>query len=481
MRYTVELAHPADFVGWRAGARKCLAAGIAPADILWRCAGDASGDLFDHAEPAPALPPDATVATVPAGFLPLAARLVCHSDPRRFDLAYRLLRRLQAEPQLLSVLSDLDVHRAHGFSSSVSRDMHKMKAFLRFRQARDEHGPIFLGWFEPAHHILDAVAPFFVRRFANQRWAILTPGRSAHWNGETLLVEASAATKGNIPAADALEDYWRTYFASIFNPARLKIAAMQREMPKKYWPNLPEARLIAPLISAARERTDEMIAKPATLPRRRIAAVKQDVLPSEIAEIGSIAALAEAARSCKQCPLWGPATQTVFGQGPATASLMLVGEQPGDQEDLAGEPFVGPAGELVDRALAAANIDRGRVYVTNAVKHFKFTPRGKRRLHQKPNTGEVKACRFWLENELRLVAPKVVVALGATAAQSVLNRSVRLMQERGEPIPGDNGETVMLTVHPSYLLRLPDKTTKDAQYAAFVADLKRAAELTKMR
>ncbi len=185
--------------------------------------------------------------------------------------------------------------------------------------------------------------------------------------------------------------------------------------------------------------------------------------------------LREEAAHCKACHLWKNATQTVFGAGPTDATMMLVGEQPGDQEDLAGQPFVGPAGEVLNRALIDAGVDRTHVYVTNAVKHFKFEPRGKRRLHQKPDASEISACRRWLEQERELIKPRVIVALGATAARSVLNRTVRLMAERGAPLPGENGETVLLTVHPSYLLRLPDPESKHAQYAVFVRDLKRAA------
>ncbi|WP_088348818.1 MULTISPECIES: UdgX family uracil-DNA binding protein [Rhodomicrobium] len=189
-------------------------------------------------------------------------------------------------------------------------------------------------------------------------------------------------------------------------------------------------------------------------------------------------ALRAEAAQCRRCPLWEPATQTVFGEGPADAAMMVVGEQPGDQEDLAGHPFVGPAGAVFDKALGAADIDRAGIYVTNAVKHFKFEPRGKRRLHQTPNPNEIKACRWWLEQEVRLIRPRVIVAMGATAARSVLGRAVRLMAERGKPIPGEHG-AVVLTVHPSYLLRLPDETAKREQYDAFVRDLREAARLAR--
>ena len=190
-----------------------------------------------------------------------------------------------------------------------------------------------------------------------------------------------------------------------------------------------------------------------------------------------IEALREEAASCRACPLWKDATQTVFGEGPQTAQVMLVGEQPGDKEDLAGKPFVGPAGQMLDRALEEAGIDRSKVYVTNAVKHFKFVPRGKIRLHQKPNTPEIKACRQWYERELAVIKPDLVVAMGATAAQSVLGRITPINRNRGRLIDLDQGIKALVTVHPSYLLRLPDADAKAREYQRFVEDLKIAAAL----
>ena len=185
--------------------------------------------------------------------------------------------------------------------------------------------------------------------------------------------------------------------------------------------------------------------------------------------------LREEAASCRACPLWKDATQTVFGEGPGHAEIMLVGEQPGDKEDLAGKPFVGPAGQMLDRALEEAGIDRRKVYVTNAVKHFKFVPRGKIRLHQKPNTPEIKACRQWYERELAAVRPTLVVALGATAAQSVFGKITPINKNRGHVVALDDGIEALVTVHPSYLLRLPDQDAKEREYERFVADLKIAA------
>jgi uracil-DNA glycosylase family protein len=198
----------------------------------------------------------------------------------------------------------------------------------------------------------------------------------------------------------------------------------------------------------------------------------------------TLAGLTKAAKNCRACDLWKNATQTVFGEGGAAsteggkgASLMLVGEQPGDQEDVQGKPFVGPAGKLLDQALAQAGIDRDKTYVTNAVKHFKWEPRGKRRIHKKPNAVEIAACRPWLDAEIAAVRPKVIVCLGAAAAQSLLGRDFRVTQHRGELIPSTLAPSLMATVHPSSILRAPDEETRQAEMKRFIADLKKAAKL----
>ncbi len=190
-----------------------------------------------------------------------------------------------------------------------------------------------------------------------------------------------------------------------------------------------------------------------------------------------LAALRAEAASCRACHLWKDATQTVFGEGPQHAPIMLVGEQPGDKEDLAGKPFVGPAGQMLNRALEEAGVDRTKVYVTNAVKHFKFVPRGKIRLHQKPTTPEIKACRQWYERELASIKPALVVAMGATAAQSVFGKITQIGKNRGRFIDLDDTTKALVTVHPSYLLRLPDEDAREREYGLFVRDLKMAAAL----
>ena len=354
----------------------------------------------------------------------------------------------------------------------MRRDVHKMRAFLRFREVQNGEGERFVAWFEPEHHIVRANASFFIDRFANMRWSILTPDLSIHWDG-AVLTEGPGAAKGDAPAGDPIEDVWKTYYASIFNPARVKIGAMLKEMPKKYWKNMPETALVPGLIAGAQARESGMI-------ETAQAKLGEDKQRHEVGGNVGFAwgALRDEALGCTRCHLYKPATQTVFGEGPADATLMFVGEQPGDQEDLAGKPFVGPAGQVFDRALAAAGVDRSDVYVTNAVKHFKFEPRGRRRIHSKPDTGEIDACRWWIEQERMLVRPKVTVALGATAARSLLGRAVTIGRERGREIalPDDAG-TGWITVHPSYLLRLQDKAMAEDEFGRFVEDLRAAAAL----
>jgi DNA polymerase len=306
--------------------------------------------------------------------------------------------------------------------------------------------------------VVERTAPFFAERFANQRFSILTPEVCAHWDRRALSF-GPGADRAGAPADDALEDFWRTYYASIFNPARLKPAAMQREMPKRYWRNLPEARLIPDLIEAAETRTAAMLASPATSPRRPAPAA--DATAEAVAGPGA----------CRRCGLWRDATQAVAGVGPPEARLMLVGEQPGEREDLAGLPFVGPAGKVLDRALRRAGADRRQIYVTNAVKHFKHELRGKRRIHKTPSAGEVEACRWWLDAERAAVRPRVIVALGATATLAALGRPASVSALRGRALPLADGARLVVSYHPAYLLRLSDERAKSAAFDALVDDL----------
>ncbi len=483
---SIALAHQVDFEGWRNAARRLATEDVPPASVLWSVG--APDDLFssDAAPPGPAAAPAPAPApgfSVPRPLVELAQTVIQAHDPERFALLYGLIWRVrQGERTIVQDVTDPMVTRVRQLAQSVRRDTHKMRAFLRFRAVTMQDETRYVAWFEPEHFIVEANAEFFVRRFATMVFSILTPYRSLHWTGQERQF-GPGADRSEVPDDDALERYWRAYFGAIFNPARLKVSAMTSEMPRKYWRNLPEAAAIPELVRGAAARTQTMLEQHAMptipSPTRPIpqAAPIGSALRHETPEAGSMQALRHEAAGCRRCPLWEPATQTVFGEGPSDARLMMVGEQPGDQEDLAGRPFVGPAGQMLDRAILEAGIDRQIVYVTNAVKHFKFEPRGKRRIHQKPDQTEVVACAGWLSEERRIVAPALLVMLGVTAARAVLGRPVTISRERGRPIALDGNQQGLVTVHPSYLLRLPDEDAKRREYAAFVADLKQARAL----
>lgn len=482
---TIMLDSDTDFAGWRKSARSLVMSNVAPADVTWTVAGD-EPELFTASTEIS--PPDTPTGTfnVPGKFVELAETAILHRDPERFALLYRVLWRLREHPDLIHVATDPDINRLQAMAKAVRRDEHKMHAFVRFREIGRDPKSHFVAWFEPEHHIVELAAPFFARRFADMAWSILTPDLSAHWDGHAISI-TPGVSKADAPSTDRLEEIWLTYYANIFNPARLKTKAMQNEMPKKYWRNLPEAALIKPLIAEAERVTGDMISAEATAPkkpqrREETMATAHAAKPAQHGNTESVAHLRDEAADCRACHLWKDATQTVFGEGPQQASVMMVGEQPGDKEDLAGKPFVGPAGQMLDKALKEAGIVRSTVYVTNAVKHFKFVPRGKFRLHQRPATPEIKACRPWYEREKASVKPELVVAMGATAAQSVLGKVTPIGKTRGRIITMDDGTHVLVTVHPSYLLRLPDEDAKAREYAHFVDDLRIvAAHLEKAR
>jgi DNA polymerase len=263
---------------------------------------------------------------------------------------------------------------------------------------------------------------------------------------------------------------------NIFNPARVKIHAMQAEMPKRYWKNLLEAELIPALIRKAPARVETMIvrSKSQHLP-------DADWHRATPPNTRSLAKLRKAAVGCTACPLYKNATQTVFGEGAPDAEVVFVGEQPGDSEDRQGRPFIGPAGKLLDRALAEAGIDREKVYVTNVVKHFKWEPRGKRRLHQKPNSRDIAACRPWLGAELLLLKPRVLVTLGSTAAQTLVGTSVRVLRDRGQILESEFCPQTIVTVHPSSLLRAPNEAARAEAYELFLGDLRFIASVISSR
>ncbi|MBL3701116.1 UdgX family uracil-DNA binding protein [Sulfitobacter sp. BDSS02] len=466
----VTLPEIGTFEAWRDQARALLAAGVPPKDLLWQ-RGEGDADLFAE----PLSPLTGGDITVPRGFVDLARQVVWHSDPERFARLYALLWALKSDRRLLEDRGDARVARLNRLAKEVGRDRHKMTAFVRFREIGDPgaNRRRFAAWFEPTHYILEPTAPFFVKRFGDMDWSIFTPDLSAHFLGGDLSL-APPAPRPDLPD-DAAEDLWRTYFRNIFNPARVKLKAMQAEMPKKYWRNMPETALIPEMVASAHARARAMAeAAPSLAPKRAEAITERLRSDQAIARPDDTGqSLKAQLAACRRCPLWENATQAVPGEGPADAALMIVGEQPGDHEDLTGRPFVGPAGQLFDQIARRAGLDRSRAYVTNAVKHFKFQPRGKRRIHQATNRGEVSHCRWWLDMERETVRPKLILAMGATALESLTGNRRDLLKRRGGIETLADGTPIFVTVHPSYLLRLPDAERAEAE-ARFENDLREA-------
>jgi uracil-DNA glycosylase len=423
----------------------------------WR---EATRTLLQQQLPAQAEP------RLPRELMRLLRCLSCYRHPGRWELMTRLtLRCLREGRALLEDVVDADLRHARQMESAVRRDIHKMHAFLRFRElAAGDGSPAYFAWFEPAHQILRRAAPFFVKRFANMHWTIATPDGSACWDRQQLQIIDAPATRDHT-AADPHETLWRTYYRSICNVARINPRAMQREMPQRYWAHLPEASEIGTLLRHGREQlarhsvtADIGAAAAARALRRALPAPGPD----------------EALAQCQRCALWRHATQAVPGEGPAGAALMLVGEQPGDEEDLRGRAFVGPAGRLLDELLREAGIERSEAYVTNAVKHFKWEPRGKRRLHRRPDASEITACSGWLQQELNNVRPRVIVALGASAQLSLLGSRESIATARMCSFTHPGGAAVVVTYHPSALLRADPPAAAELR-TALLTDLRAAA------
>ena len=452
-----------DFSSWLELAGECIESSRHPGSVWWsedRTATRMTGK---------------SSTTIHSDLMQEARAASCHSSEDRWALLYSILWRMQHdEPQLLELAGDPEVAMLRKYAKAVSRDVHKMKAFVRFRKVEGEP-PRYVAWFEPEHYIVEYAAPFFKRRFANMHWSILTPAGCAHWECAGNLWFSEAVEKQVAPEGDQFEDAWRVYYKSIFNPARLKVTAMQSEMPKKYWKNLPEAQEIQSLIVAAESRTRTMINQRKDEDQMQCGA--RPAHPDELIKnrirdtsLTPLQTLKLEASLCNECPQGNAATQTVFGEGPENARIMFIGEQPGDQEDLEGVPFTGPAGQVLSAALKRAGIDRDLCYLTNAVKHFGFEPRGKRRIHKRPEAGVVSACSHWLQSELQIVDPDIVVYLGATAASTYFGKQVRIQKDRGRLLQVDNRQH-LITAHPSSILRLQRGPVQRSAYAAFVNDL----------
>lgn len=447
------------FEAWRTTARELLLKGVAPESKDWSAE---QISLLPQAQEVPIKPVPAP--RVPKEFLSLASLVSCARDEGRWALLYRLLYRLNHEnPNLLKVAVDPDVRRAQVLAKSVSHDIHKMHAFVRFKRVELDGVETYRAWHKPEHLTIELGTPFFVRRFGDKPWSIFSPDASAHWDLKELKF-GPGMSQNDFEHRDPMDEIWKTYYKSIFNPSRMKLKMMRQEMAPKYWSSLPEAEIIRDLVRATPKRLQNM----------------KDDSPHYLAQPPKgvhWGELAESARACTACPLWAPATQTVFGEGELEADIMIVGEQPGDQEDLEGRPFVGPAGEIFNEALKHAGLDRNTLYVTNAVKHFKFVREGKARIHKKASGSEMHACKPWLEEEIHRVRPKVILALGATAGTAIYGRLVKIQTERGVPVTSSPfAKTISTSWHPAAILRAVSEEERAKRFSELVADLKAAAE-----
>ena len=417
----VALRSETDWDGWRQATRALVLAGVPPSEVTWSVGG-----------PASELPTGSGTFAVSRALVSLAALAIQARDQDRFGLLYGLVWRANSCDNPLAYDDDPDLSLARRLAFAVRAEAHRMRTHVRFLPAEDR----LLGWYAPAHFVLEANAQLLARRFPATMFSLITPDGSAHWDRDRLRFGTGLRQPED---DDTLLAWWNAHGAAVLDDGTVGTS-------------VPEA-----------EDLDEA---PRPLDRPGIASV---VLALDT-DPGLRTAMRQSV-TCHRCPLHEPATQTVFGEGPAGARAMFIGEQPGDQEDIIGRPFVGPAGQLLDRAMEEAGIDRRTIYITNAVKHFKFTPRGSRRIHQSPSPEEIQICRFWLDVERVQLRPKLLVLMGASGARALLGRPVAVTRERGRPFRLEDGQLAFITVHPSYLLRIPDEAGKAREYQAFVRDL----------
>lgn len=469
MNAVVRLAQ--SFDEWRAAARELIARKVPPADVAWHAQTD-GGDLFSTA-------PEATDASAPMLRLPrqlveLLQAAACFNVHDRWAFLYQVLWRWQLGQHDVISPADADGARLHAMAKAVRREEHDMHAYVRFRERAESDGaPRFVAWFEPTHEVLPQVARHFARRMGSTSWMIATPAASMLWDGTTLHA-GPALLRGAADIDDAGEALWLTYYRSIFNPARVNADLLHSHIPARFWKNLPEGAIVPAMVSGA-ANGERRTGQTASVGQRGGAAM----IPITAERAQPARELPTTLDQCRRCELWKSATQAVPGTGPEQARIMLVGEQPGDLEDLAGLPFVGPAGALLEQAMQEAGMARDSIYLTNAVKHFKWEPRGKRRLHKTPAQREILACHGWLDEEIRRVQPQVIVALGGTALKSLLQDGAASMTPLlGTPIEHE-GRWLVTVYHPSYVLRAPDAASRRQAYKVIVDGLRRAQELLK--
>lgn len=462
----MEIGFDGSFVSWRNEARKLLQNEVHPSSVIW-ISNTQDESLFNSEilsqEQSENRKTSKEPLKVSKTFLELAEQVSYHTDPKRWALMYRLAWRINFENRnLLHIAFDDDVSSFLGSQRDVRIDVHKTHAFVRFRRVERDGQEHYVAWHEPRHRTLQLSAPFFMNRFGNLQWSIFTSFESAHWDLESLTF-ARGVPFESISLSDNLEELWKTYYKSIFNPARIKLKTMKLHMPKHHWKSMPETVLISEMLSQSQQQLDDMFERQGTSARQ--------YLPKEIETLND---LETSLPKCRGCSLFSRATQAVAGVGPMDAEVVIVGEQPGNEEDLAGSPFVGPAGKLLRNTLEKLGYSCSKIYFTNAVKHFKWktdSTKKVKRLHARPTASEIGACKPWLDAELSLLRPQVLICLGASAAQSVLGRLVAVERERGYFQSSAFCEKTIVTYHPAALLRAIDEKDAEAKKALFTEDL----------
>jgi probable DNA metabolism protein len=454
------------FESWRNEARRFILNGVKPSEIQWKNATDLSLELFSGLESPQTVRLDAQKMPprfkVPADFLERAKYIYAFQSDDTPAFLYRVLWRLvNEEPHLLKISIDADTAEFDARYRQVRRDIHKMKAFVRFREIEDR----FVAWHKPDHLIVRLAAPFFVERFNGMNWSILTEHECVHWDQKELMF-TEGVPRSMAPKHDSAEDLWKTYYSSIFNPARIKWKAMMKEFPVRHWKTMPETEVLTELMRRAPERLQKFYQEQNPGAEKWLPVAKEG-------ESLTLDHLKKALPTCAACGICERATQPVMGVGPLNAQIAFIGEQPGEEEDQAGTPFIGPAGQVLDQALAQVGISRQSLYVTNAVKAYKWTDKeGVGRIHRGSSPQEIAACNPWLKKELEIVKPKKIICLGRSAAQALLGKSVLMREVRGKVFKTEFSDETLVVPHPSFILRIQDKDLQQAEFDQFVRELR---------
>jgi probable DNA metabolism protein len=435
---------------WRNKARDLLGRNLTPDEVHWQTAGEfPMGESYSPQTPAVEI-------RLPPEFLRLAPVVSAYRDDTTWALLYRVAWRILHENRkLLHITVDPDIRDLEARRHSVSRDLHKMHAFVRFREVPTEDGPVYMAWHRPDHRITRLAAGFFQDRFNGMKWVIMTEDETIAWDLKNLSFLPGAESLA-LPE-DSGEELWKTYYSAIFNPARVKVSMMKKEMAVRYWGTLPEAQLIDGLLADAPRRIEEFAA---FAPQ-----------PAQVSAPKTLGELHAELAKCRACGICPQATAPVPGTGPSDARVAFVGEQPGDFEDRAGLPFVGPAGEVLMETFKMVGIQREEVFLTNAVKGFKWVKGYLDRQHRTASAREIATCRPWVHAELKLVKPEILVCLGRTAAQSILGKMVKLEEVRGEFFSTPLSAKTIILPHPASILRTPDLEEKQHNLERFQQEM----------